>query len=328
MKKNKVKQDIPNAVLANIFERHTLGGITDYSELTGGAFNTVYKVCTDKGKYVIKIAPDENTDVLTYEKDLIKTEVSVYKLLQNTKNVHFPKIYGYNYDKDFEYKYLIMEFIDGDMLCNLKLGEEEYNQVMFDLGAAMAEMHSITNDGSFGYIQNGFKPTLKEAYHSMIDAVINDGLKKTKHIPYYKNILDIISKYDYVFDTIKEPSLVHFDLWAGNIIIKDGKLYALIDCERALFGDVVGDFISFDYAASFNVNDNKQLINGYNSVADKKLSFNKEEMIRLYLFKIYLGLIVYIETYYRTSKYSAEFFRRTKLGKKILKIAIKQFNIQ
>ena len=311
MRKNKVKQDVSGAALMKIFERHSLGKILNYSELAGGTFNTVFKVSTENGKYVIKIAPNKNTDVLTYEKDLIKTEVSMYKLLQNMKHVHFPKIYGYNYEDDFEYKYLIMEFVDGDMLCNLKLGKDEYNQVMFDLGVAMAEIHSITNESSFGYIQNGFKPTMKEAYHSMIDAIINDGLKKTKHIPYHKEILAIISKCDHVFDSITESSLVHFDLWAGNIIIKDRKLYALIDCERAMYGDAIGDFISLDYAAPFYANKNKYLINGYNSIADKKLSFDQAEMTRFYLMKIYLGLVVYVETYYRSSKYSVEFFGKT-----------------
>ncbi len=326
MSKSKVKRNISSETLSAIFERHNLGKILNFSELTGGAFNTVYKVNNDNGKYVIKISPEENIEVLTYERDLIKTEVCVYELLKNTNNVHFPKVYGYNYEDDFEYKYLIMEFIEGDMLCNLNLSEDKYNKVMFDLGVAMAEIHSITNENGFGYIQNGFKPTMKEAYRSMIDTIMVDGLKKTKHVPYHKDILDIINRYDYVFDSIKEPSLVHFDLWAGNIIIKDGEFYALIDCERAMFGDVIGDFISLDYASPFDVNANKHLIDGYNSVAEKKLSFNKEEMIRLYLFKIYLGLIVYIETYYRTSKYSAEYFSRTKFGKKILKTAIKQLN--
>lgn len=326
MSKSKVKRNISAEALSTIFDKHNLGQILNFSELTGGAFNTVYKVNTHSGKFVIKISPKESTEVLTYEKNLIKTEVSVYELLQNTKTVHFPKIYGYNYADDFEYKYLIMEFIEGDMLCNLNLNESEYNKVMFDLGVAMAELHSVANEISFGYIQNGLKSTMKEAYRSMVDTIITDGLKKTKHIPYHKEIVDIIDKYDYVFDSIKEPSLVHFDLWAGNIIIKEGKFYAIIDCERAMFSDVVGDFISLDYAAPFDVNANKHLIDGYNSVSEKKLSFNKEEMIRLYLFKIYLGLIIYIETYYRTSKYSAEYFSRTKFGKKILKTAIKQLN--
>lgn len=328
MSKNKVKRNISGDVLSRIFERHSLGTILNYSELAGGAFNTVFKVFTDNGKYVIKIAPDENTEVLTYEKDLIKTEASVYKLLQNTKNVHFPKIYGYNYEDEFEYKYLIMEFVEGDMLCNLKLSEDEYNKVMFDLGIAMSEIHSISSENDFGYIQNGFKTTMKEAYCSMINAVINDGLKKTKHIPYHKDILEIINKYEHFFDSVTTPSLVHFDLWAGNIIIKDGKFYALIDCERAMFGDVMGDFISLDYVAPFDVNANRHLINGYNSVAEKKLTFDKDEMRRFYLLKIYLGLIVYVETYYRTSKYSAEFFGRTKFGKQILKNALNQLKDQ
>ncbi len=85
-----------------------------------------------------------------------------------------------------------------------------------------------------------------------------------------------------------------------------------------MFGDVIGDFISLDYLSPFDLEKNKQLINGYNSVAQQKLVFDKCTLIRLYLIKIYPGLIAYIEPYYRQSKISPGFYGARAFAKKML----------
>ena len=320
---SKTKQHISKNIISEIFNKHSLGNVINTTVLTGGKFNTVLKIQTeDQNQYVIKIAPDSSTEVLTYEQQLIKSEVYIYKLLSNVKKVHFPKIFGYNWDDSFKYKYLIMEFIEGDMLSDVKLSQMDYDKVTFDLGCAMAEIHTIHNDSGFGYIQNGLKETWKDAYYNMIENVINDGINKNAKIPYLEKIKKTVEENEFVLDFVKVPSLVHFDLWTGNIIVKNCKLYALIDCERAMFGDIMGEFISLDYLSTFDLENNKQLIRGYNSIAEQKINFDKYDLIRLYLMKLYLGLIAYVEPYYRLSKITPEFYGTRNYAKKMLNNAL------
>lgn len=320
---SKTKQHISKNIISEIFNKHSLGNVINTTVLTGGKFNTVLKIQTeDQNQYVIKIAPDSSTEVLTYEQQLIKSEVYIYKLLSNVKKVHFPKIFGYNWDDSFKYKYLIMEFIEGDMLSDVKLSQMDYDKVIFDLGCAMAEIHTIHNDSGFGYIQNGLKETWKDAYYNMIENVINDGINKNAKIPYLEKIKKTVEENEFVLDFVKVPSLVHFDLWTGNIIVKNCKLYALIDCERAMFGDIMGEFISLDYLSTFDLENNKQLIRGYNSIAEQKIKFDKYDLIRLYLMKLYLGLIAYVEPYYRLSKITPEFYGARNYAKKMLNNAL------
>lgn len=323
--REKTKQNIPESTISEIFKKHSLGGVKSVKALTGGMFNTVMKVETDEDKkYVIKIAPNEQTEVLTYEKDLIKSEVYMYELLSNVKSVHFPKVYGFNYDNSYAYKYLIMEYIDAQMLNKVKLSKEEYDKVMYDLGRAMAEIHEIKSEIGFGYIQNGLKSTWKEAYYSMLENVINDALRKNAKIPCLKEIRKAVKENEFVLDCVTQPCLVHFDLWQGNIMVKDGRLYALIDCERAMFADVMGEFISLDYTSAFDKDKNKTLISGYNSFSKHSLQFNKEELIRLYFMKLYLSLIAYTETYYRLPRLSAQALGTRQFAKIILKTALTQ----
>ena len=62
--KNKMKRFLSDTDIQNIFSKNNLGTVSKSKQLSGGEFNSVYKVVTDSGEYVIKIAPD-NASVLT-----------------------------------------------------------------------------------------------------------------------------------------------------------------------------------------------------------------------------------------------------------------------
>ncbi len=320
---SKTKRNIGRETLGEILRKHALGEIKDVASLKGGMFNSVLKVTVQSGEtYAVKIAPPCGVSVLTYEKNLIKSEVYFYEKFSALTKIKVPKLYGYDYDENSDYRYMIMEFIDGEMLKNVKLSNEEERQLMFDLGCAMAEIHSLPCEDGFGYLQNELYDTWDKAYLSMAENVIRNAEDKRAKIPRLKEIRDIFHENAELLKTVEKPCFVHFDLWAGNIILKDKKLYALIDCERAMIGDAVGDFISLDYLASFDKEKNKSLIDGYNSVAKAPLNFGKEELKRFYLMRLYLGLIVYTEQHYRYSKLSPIFYGGKIFGKKVIDNAI------
>ena len=323
---SKTKRNISDEALNEIFSKHSLGKIVKVIPLKGGQFNAVMKVTVQSGEsYVIKVAPSKGTDVLTYEKDLIKSEVYFYEKFSGLKNIHFPEIYGYDYDGESEYQYLVMEFIEGKMLTDAKLSKEDYDQVMYELGCAMAEIHNLSCEEGFGYIQNGLYKTWEEAYLSMTESVIKNAEIKNAKIPYLREIRSIIEENRDILREVKDISFVHFDLWAGNIILKDKKLYALIDCERAMLGDRIGDFISLDYISPFDKKKNEMLIDGYNSVAKEPVVFDDNELKRFYLMRMYLGLIVFTEQHYRYSKFSPVFYAGRAFGKKVITNAISNY---
>ena len=309
-------------VINEIFKRHSLGEVAEICELKGGTFNRVFKVSTEKGEYAIKIVGDADREVLTYEKGLIETEAKVYELLQKTE--YIPKIHGYNYSDEYEHKYLIMDFIEGQTLNKTKLSKEEYDGVIYSLGRAMAEIHRVKGEEGFGYMQCGLKSTMREAYISMTDNLIKDARRKVKDIPYADRVSSAIKKNISAFDGITVPVLNHFDLWGGNIVIRDGRLSSLIDCERAMFGVPEGDFISLDYLAPFDTEKNRQLVEGYNSAAQEKLTFEGDSLKRFYLMRLQLGLIVFTESHYRYKKLSPMYIGSRAFGKKVIKNALNE----
>ncbi len=323
---SKTKRNIDKATLDKIFLRHSLGEVETFADLKGGMFNSVLKVTTKDGEsYAVKIAPANDIQVLTYEKNLIKSEVYFYEKFAQVKNVHFPKVYGYDCDENSDCRYIIMEFVEGTMLSSAKLNKDENNQVMFSLGKAMAEMHNIACDEGFGYIQNGLRPTWDEAYFSMAENVIKNAETKKAKIPCLSEIRKIFDESKDLLKTVQTPHYLHFDLWAGNIMLKDKKLYSLIDCERAMLGDVMGDFISLDYTGAFDLEKNRHLIDGYNSVAKERLNFDSNQLKRFYLMKIYLGLIVFTEQHYRYGKFSVVRMAGKKYGETVIRNAIRNY---
>ncbi len=312
--KNKMKRFLSDTDIQKIFSKNNLGTVSKSKQLSGGEFN---------GEYVIKIAP-ENASVLTYEQNIAASEKYALDKLCNNSYAKIPKVIAYASDSDNKYNYLIIEFVEGKMLLKQKISKDAYNDVMFELGKAIAEFHNIQCDSGFGYLQNGLKQTWREAYFDMINNIIKDGKKVNCKIPYSDEIMRMINKCEFALDEVKAPSILHFDLWQGNIFIKDGKLFAIIDFERTILGDPLGDFIHLNYLPPFDVDKNKSLIDGYNSVANNKLSFNRNELIRLYLMRIYLGLVACVEPYYRFSKFNVMFYARKSFAKKFMSVTLNE----
>lgn len=321
--KNKMKQSLSDFDIQEIFLKNDLGKVLESKQLSGGEFNSVYKVVTDNGEYVIKIAPSKNVSVLTYEQNIVASEQFALEKLCNNSYAKVPKVIASS-DSTDKYSYLIIEFLEGKMLLSQKVSRDEYNDVMFSLGKAVGEFHNAECDLGFGYLQNGLKPTWKEAYYSMIDNIIEDAKKVRCNIPCFNEIMNLIDKCSYALDEVKTPSILHFDLWQGNIFVKDGRLFSIIDFERTILGDPVGDFIHLDYIAPFDFDKNKFLLDGYNSVAKNRLSFNNNELIRFYLMRLYLGMIAYVETYYRMTKFSVQFFAKKVFARKVLRSAVNE----
>ncbi len=95
------------------------------------------------------------------------------------------------------------------------------------------------------------------------------------------------------------PVLVHFDLWAGNVLLYlagPPRISGLIDGERAMWADPVMDFVS---AALFaEIRDDPDFIRGY-ELAGAKVPLDPSARRRLLLYRVQLGLIMVVEPFPR-----------------------------
>lgn len=242
--------------------------------LGGGTYNDVYRVTSPEGDFVLKVSPPDQPG-LTYEHNLMRTEAMFCTLGHAVAPV--PEIVHADFSRTL---------VPGDALLTTYLpgrplfGRNDVDRPVIrrQLGTAVAALHEITGPG-FGYPQLGLHSSWTDAFFAMFDAVKADAARFGVPLPAIK--LDAV-----VFDEVEQPSLVHFDLWDGNVLSGSG-LTGLVDGERAFWGDPVAEFVSLALFGS--IEDDVDFLTGYG------FEFTDSARVRLAAYQAYLYSIMLVE---------------------------------
>ncbi len=255
--------------------------------LGGGTYNRVFRVTAAEGEFVVKISPGDQPG-LTYERELVRTEALFCGLGARVAPV--PEVVHTDFSRSV---------VDGDVLVTTSLpgtplfgrSDVDVPAVRKQLGAATRALHTIEGPG-FGYPQLGLHGTWPEAFTAMVDAVRADAERFGVALP------DIpVEQHSALFDEVRTPVLVHFDLWDGNVLV-DRQLTGLVDGERAFWGDPVADLVSPALFTSIDAD----FLDGYGK------ALTDADRVRLAAYQAYLYAIMLTERVPRGSD-DAEFER-------------------
>lgn len=271
-------------------------GADAVTELKEGWFNAAYNVRLADGREVIlKIAPPRGAEILTYEKNIMTTEVNSMRLAAQNPAIPVPEIYCYDTAHDLcDSDYFFMEKLSGENYGHVKnsLPEETRAQIDQQIGAIMREINTFTGT-YYGLDGNSDlrAATWKEAFLKYIDAVLEDGrVKGAEYGVSVDEIRSAVLKHAPALEAVVTPQLVHWDAWELNFFIKDGRVSGIIDFERAMWGDYLmeAQFRALDFGG---VSDSMK---GYG-----KTTFTHDEEERCRLYTLHLGLVMKTECYYR-----------------------------
>lgn len=276
--------------------------VATIEELFGGMCNVAYKISfQDNTKYIIKIAASNNDGYMRNEHNLMETEVAAMKIAK-ANNIPFlaDVIYFDNTYKHCNGKYFFMDFIDGkNYYEEMKILSLEENQIINkEIGAFEKSLSEITND-SFGIVasKNRFNNLYDFVYY-LFDNLIKDANDIAIDFNINLNqILQLLSENKLLFDEVTKPSLVHWDMWEGNIFIKNKHLNGVIDWERAMWGDPFMD-------DRFRKNSiNKDFLAGFG-----KPTLTKNELSRIHWYDLFLYLTMSVEVFYRNYDDKSQYF--------------------
>ncbi len=265
--------------------------ITEYTE---GWYNAVYGITLDDGREaVLKIAPPKAAETLTYEKNMMSTEAASMRLVGSRGRVPVPEILFYDNSEDIsDTDYFFMAKVDGENYAHVKAGltQEQRYEIEYQTGVYTREMNGITGT-FFGYEGNHDLRgnTWREAYIKILASVLEDGKRKQIDIGYeYEDILMLAEAKAPALDEVTVPHFVHWDVWDANVFVEDGRVTAIIDFERALWGDPLMEQLFRMYFIP------SAAMDGYG-----KTAFTANEEMRMQLYSLHLFLIMLIECYYR-----------------------------
>jgi aminoglycoside phosphotransferase (APT) family kinase protein len=278
--------------------------------MSGGTFNGVHLVeLADGASLVVKLPPGPDTPLLRYERGILGTEAEFYRLAGQCDGVDVPALVAVGED-DQAGGYLLMTRCPGrpwPELSPAPVGAAR-DRLRFALGGQVARLHAITGPG-FGYPSGAVGPlreTWRAAFLDMVSAVLEDARTYAVTLP--RPIVEVegwFADRAHVLDAVTRPSLVHFDLWDGNILVSPGpdgpeglegpeglRIGALIDAERSFWGDPLGDFVST--ALFGDIEDDPAFVAGYRA-AGGSVTFDDATRLRILLYKTYLNLIMWVE---------------------------------
>lgn len=299
---SRTKYAIDPKTVGTLFRAAGLGAAESVAELGAGEFNAVFSVRANGKDYALKIAPSGEIPVMTYEKDMMQSEVYWYGQIREHTSIRVPEIYAQDFTgQHIPTQYFIMEKLPGQPLDQIKLPPAQKAASATITAKMAAQIHRIQND-RFGYIQNELYDTWYLAIRAMVTAVLQDCAQQGKRSKNGEQLLRYIDRYKDVLEQA-ECRMVNFDIHAGNILAQtdQGALhYAWIDPERSYWGDPVADFVMLEMMKPLEKKTTS--LAAYNAEAQLPLALTKEVHIRYAIAQAYLGLIMETEKYYRYSR--------------------------
>jgi aminoglycoside phosphotransferase (APT) family kinase protein len=296
--KNRQPMDALRAMAARAYGRGLAPAGDDWvSELGHGWFSVVYQMRLADGRAVVlKIAPPPAVEVMTYEQGAMAIELAALRLITERTGVPVPAVEFADQSHELcNADYFFMPYVDADNLGIVKgeLPVADLDRLHNALGAANRELNSIRGPW-FGPLAGPGDRSWRIAFTRMVEDVLQDGERRHVDLGWdYDVIREAVAGNSGSLDEVTGPAYVEWDLWDSNVMIRDGAIVAIIDHERAFYGDplIEAGFAGTQLPAFGNP---AAFLRGYG-----RGDLTETEQVRRRLYCLHLALIMVIETVYR-----------------------------
>lgn len=235
-----------HSVIASVFPGETP---KTYHLLSGGLFNTTYRVVTEEHDVVLRMGPVHRELLLPYEHDLMGAEALTDRLcLENgipASNVLHLDTSKTIIDRDF----MVVDRIDSVPLSDPSIPEECKGALLRECGKLVQKLHQIQGN-RFGRLAKIVAGKGFDNWYDAVESEFLDVFSKAEEFQVFDadlrdRVLAFLKNYKTALNTLTEPRLTHCDLWAGNILVQRNddsySVCAIIDGDRAMFGDPILD---------------------------------------------------------------------------------------
>ncbi|MGN0794280.1 MAG: phosphotransferase family protein [Aristaeellaceae bacterium] len=288
--KNRQTPEVLRSLCAAAFPDRSVSAVT---ELTEGLFNAAYRIeFTDGDAAVLKIAAADSSGLLSNEINMMQAEITAMQLAQQYGLPYVPRVRYTDFSRTrCSGSFFFMDCLPGRSLnsCRNELSAQVQAHVQHQVGALQRRLTSIHSD-HFGLLgdAHGFGSQY-ELVRYLFSNVLRDARARQVDLPF--SDAELFSRLEgdrTIFDDVALPSLVHWDMWEGNLLVENGELSGVIDWERAMWADPLMDdrFRRHNRNAAF--------LEGFGQTA-----FSPAEQGRIVWYDLFLYTTMVTECFYR-----------------------------
>ncbi len=191
------------------------------SLIAAGNHNQGVRLETNEGIFFLKLNFDHERNILSKESEGLKK-------LRKSTFLKVPQTFGHGRIED--YNYLLSEFIPTS---------RQQLDYWEDLGLGLAHLH-LNHSREFGLESDNYIASLPQKNHptdNWLDFFIEQRLEPMLGAAYFDRLipLDFLKKFQAIYPRLdslfpkEKPSLLHGDLWSGNVICDHQGKPCLID---------------------------------------------------------------------------------------------------
>ena len=237
--KNKQSEEVLSKMIKNAFPEKKVETIR---ELTEGMCNVTYDIAFDDGvECILKIAAKDTTGNTSNEIRLMDAEVTAMRLVRENCSFKVADVLAHDRSKTIcDGEYFFMEKLPGTNYSFIKenLSEDVNRKLQREIGEISGQLCSITNP-QFGFLGDEKRyDSLADLVRTMLLNLISDGQKKNVDLGCDPDqLIEEFEKEKHIFDEVSHATLVHWDMWEGNVFVEDEHVSGIIDWERAMWGE-------------------------------------------------------------------------------------------
>ncbi len=218
-----------------------------------GKFNRSFYVDVDGQQMVLRVAPLPDTPVLFYEKDMMRQEPVVHRIVRDRTDCPVAAVLATDFSrKRIPSDYLFMERLPGLAASELPVSRSLWERVLEQVGRCLRQVHEITSD-KYGYVgphrpmepQDNWVDAFRIMWGKLVQQLVEmNAYTKEQGIW----LVDALERHVHFFDPNVPASLLHMDVWSQNILLDvSGNFTGLVDWDRALWGDPEIEYAVLDY---------------------------------------------------------------------------------
>jgi len=227
-------------------------------EMSGGTFNRVFLVTLPEQQVILRIAPLPTAEVAWHEKQLMRREHHIQPFFATVAHLMPRTLLADFTHQVIDHDYVFQSFIAGERWEDIaeSFTPEEAAPLWEQFGRITRSIHSTVGTAFGGPYPMAEFQTWSEKILDRFDRVMHAMVDEQLDMIDMQSVFAVVRGHTALLEVVKQPRLLHGDLWLFNILIQRNpagaapSIVGILDADRAGWGDPMADWTMFVLAMS------------------------------------------------------------------------------